>query len=120
MTWKFNEDTPIYLQIMEVIKVDIVNGNYQSGDKLKAVRDLATECGVNPNTVQRAYSELEREGLVQSERTSGRYVTITKEKIAELRDALSQRYIEDLFRHLKDIGMNEKQIKQAIAKWEDE
>ena len=120
MEWKFSDDVPIYLQIIEKMKTDIVAGNYKSKDKLPAVRDLAMEAGVNPNTVQRAYAELERQGLVQSERTSGRYVSIDDKKIEELRKDLSDTYIRDLFKKLKDLGMDDKTIKDVLSKWRDE
>ena len=120
MTWKFSDDTPIYLQIIEAIKTDIVSGKYKSGDRLPAVRDLAFDAGVNPNTVQRAYAELERQGLVQSERTSGRFVSIDDEKIEELRKDLSDDYIRDLFKKLRDLGMNDKMIRDILGKWREE
>ncbi|MBR4469767.1 MAG: GntR family transcriptional regulator [Erysipelotrichaceae bacterium] len=118
MGWKFSDDIPIYLQIIELLKVDIVSGKYQSGDKLPAVRDLAMEIGVNPNTVQKAFAELERQGLVQSERTSGRYVIIDEKKMKELRDDLSDSYIRDLFVKLRNLGMDDQAIRDAVNRWE--
>ena len=70
MKWKFDENTPIYLQIVEQIKAQIATGQLKAGDKLPAVRELAVEAGVNPNTMQKALSQLEREGLLYSVRTS--------------------------------------------------
>jgi len=119
MGWKFTDETPIYLQIVEMIKTEIVSGKYHSGDKLPAVRDLALEAGVNPNTVQKAFSELERQGLVRSERTSGRFVEIDVKEIEILRNSLSDSYIKELFMHLKQLGMDEKRIKEAVSNWED-
>ena len=118
MVWKFSDDIPIYLQIIELLKVDIVSGKYQSGDKLPAVRDLAMEIGVNPNTVQKAFAELERQGLVQSERTSGRYVSIDEKKMKELCDDLSDSYIRDLFVKLRNLGMDDQAIRDAVNRWE--
>lgn len=120
MKWKFSDDVPIYLQIIELMKVDIVSGKYSSGDKLPAVRDLAMEAGVNPNTVQRAYAELERQGLVQSERTAGRYVSIDDEKISELRKDLADTYIAQMFESLRNLGMNDQTIRDVLGKWEDQ
>ncbi|MBQ6333889.1 MAG: GntR family transcriptional regulator [Erysipelotrichaceae bacterium] len=119
MAWKFSDDIPIYLQIIELMKIDIVSGKYASGDRLPAVRDLAAEVSVNPNTVQRAYAELERLGLVQSERTSGRYVSIDEKKIEALRKDLSEGYIAELFKRLKDLGMDDQMIREALNNWED-
>ncbi len=120
MKWKFSDDVPIYLQIIELMKVDIVSGKYSSGDKLPAVRDLAMEAGVNPNTVQRAYAELERQGLVQSERTAGRYVSIDDEKISDLRKDLADTYIAQMFESLRKLGMDDQTIRDVLGKWEDQ
>ena len=119
MEWKFSDDVPIYLQIIEMMKTDIVSGKYKSGDRLPAVRDLAMEAGVNPNTVQRAYAELERQGLVQSERTSGRFVSIDEKKIQELRKDLSEQSIREFFAKLRKLGMEDRTIKDAVNGWED-
>ena len=119
MEWKFSDDVPIYLQIIEMMKIDIVSGKYKSGDRLPAVRDLAMETGVNPNTVQRAYTELERQGLVQSERTSGRFVSIDEKKIEELRKDVADEYIRDLYTKLRKLGMDDKKIRDAVNRWED-
>ena len=74
MSWNFSNDVPIYLQIMEHFKVQIASGKLEVGDKIQPVRELALEAGVNPNTMQKALSELEREGYLESQRTSGRFV----------------------------------------------
>ena len=120
MKWKFTDDVPIYLQMMQQLKTAIVSGQYQAGDRLPAVRDLAAEAGVNPNTVQRAYSELEREGLVQSERTSGRFVSIDETKMEELKKELSEGYIKELFTRLRALGMGDQEITDAVTKWKEE
>lgn len=114
MDYKFNDNIPIYIQLVEMIKTDIVSGKYQPGDKLPAVRDMAMELGVNPNTVQRAFSELEREDLVKSDRTNGRYVTDDKKKISELLKVLSEKYIDELFEKLNSLGMSDGQIVKMI------
>ena len=114
MDYRFNDNIPIYIQLVEMIKTDIVSGKYQPGDKLPAVRDMAMELGVNPNTVQRAFSELEREDLVKSDRTNGRYVTEDKKKIKELLKVLSEKYIDELFEKLNSLGMSDGQIIKMI------
>ena len=78
MAWTLDSDRPIFLQIVERIQTDIVSGRYQPGDKLPSVRDLAAEASVNPNTMQKAFAELERTGLVYSRRT-----TLATEKMEE-------------------------------------
>ena len=120
MKWKFTDDVPIYLQMIEQMKTAIVSGQYKANDRLPAVRDLAAEAGVNPNTVQRAYSELEREGLVQSERTSGRFVSIDEAKMEELKNELSNGYIKELFARLRALGMDDQEIANAVKKWKEE
>ena len=75
MPWDLDDDRPIYLQLMERIQQDIISGIYKPGDKIPSVRDLALDAAVNPNTMQKALSELERSGLVYSQRTSGRFIT---------------------------------------------
>ena len=114
MDYRFNDNIPIYIQLVEMIKTDIVSGKYQPGDKLPAVRDMAMELGVNPNTVQRAFSELEREELVKSDRTNGRYVTDDKKKIKGLLEILSEKYINELFEKLNSLGMSNGQIVKMI------
>ena len=74
MSWNLDSSRPIYAQIIEKVSLNIVSGKYQPGDKLPSVRDLAAQAGVSPNTMQKALSELERENLVHSVRTSGRFV----------------------------------------------
>ena len=81
MEWTFRSDQPIYAQMSRQLSAAIVTGYYSPGQRLPSVRDIAMDAGVNPNTVQRALAELERDGLVFSQRTSGRFVTEDPEKI---------------------------------------
>ena len=117
MAWIFKDGIPIYQQIVQIMKVRIASGTYLSGEKIPAVRDLAIEAGVNPNTMQRALSELEREGLVQSERTSGRFVTNDTEVLKNLRDALAIDYIREMAENLKKLGMSPDEIIFAITNY---
>lgn len=89
MNWQFSNDVPIYAQLIGQIRAGIVSGAFSPGERLPSVRDLAMEAGVNPNTMQRALTELERDGLVYSQRTSGRYVTEDQTAIMEARHALA-------------------------------
>ncbi len=89
MDWVFRADAPIYTQLCEFLTVAIVSGVYAPGDRLPAVRDLAVDAGVNPNTVQRALAELERRGLVYSQRTAGRFVTENTALIEQERERLA-------------------------------
>ena len=93
MPWNLDNDRPIYLQIIERISMDIVSGVYRAGDKLPSVRELAASAAVNPNTMQKALSELERSGLVYTQRTSGRYITEDTGLIQEVRLKLAEEQI---------------------------
>lgn len=119
MAWKFDNNSPIYIQIGEIIKQKIINGEYKLGDKLPAVRDLAIEAGANPNTIQRAYSDLEREGLVKSDRTNGRFVTEDIDIINNLKEELSSKYIKELFSNLNSLGLSVEEIKNLVNNWEE-
>jgi DNA-binding transcriptional regulator YhcF (GntR family) len=81
------------------------------------VRDLALDAGVNPNTMQRALAELERIGLVHSERTSGRFVTDDESILGELHKKLAGRYFDELEEKLIKLGMNEEELKAAAGQW---
>ena len=120
MEWVFKEGLPIYTQLMEQIKLRIAGGTFRPGEKIPPVRELAVEAGVNPNTVQRALSELEREGLLHSVRTSGRYVTEEKKMLEDLQKTLSEKFIQELFENLNKLGMNRSQIVAAVTQWAKE
>ena len=81
MPWELNSTEPIYTQIINRLQMDIVSGNYQPGEKLPSVREIAAEASVNPNTMQKAFAELERIGLVYTQRTNGRFITEDKDLI---------------------------------------
>lgn len=111
MPWNLNSDRPIFIQIVEIIKLSIISGKYAPGDKLPSVRDLAQEAAVNPNTMQKALSELERTGLVYSQRTSGRFITEDVKMIEELKSALAKEKIEEFLESMQQLGFkNEETI----------
>ena len=110
MAWEFKNGVPIYLQIVDGIKIRIAGGELPPGSKIPSVRDLAAEAGVNPNTMQRALTQLEQEGLLHAQRTSGRYVTEDEQKMKELRRSLSEKYVEELFTQLSRLGMTREEI----------
>ena len=90
MEWRIADDSPIYVQLARQLRRGIASGEYRPGEKLPPVRELAFSAGVNPNTMQRAMTELEREGLVFPQRTSGRFVTEDAELISRARDRLAK------------------------------
>jgi len=97
------------------IKLRIISGETAAGEKLPAVRDMAVEAGVNPNTVQRAYAELEREGLVFSQRTSGRFVTEDKGVIDKMKDEMAAKQIELFFKSMAAIGFDADEVLKLIS-----
>ena len=114
MAWEFSNSAPIYLQLVEAIKLQIISGQIKAGEKLNSVRDLAEEAGVNPNTMQKALAELEREDLIYSVRTSGRFVNEDKGIIKKMRSQLADKKIEDLFESLYKLGYTEDEISAVI------
>ena len=117
MEWNFKNGIPIYTQIIDEMTMRIASGAYQPGEKLPSVRDLAMGAGVNPNTMQRALAELERRGLVFSERTSGRFVTKEDGVLKELHEDLAKKYFEELAEKLRKIGMTGEEIAGAVKRW---
>ncbi len=110
MAWNLNSDRPIYAQILEVIQLRIIAGQYKSGDKIPSVRELAAEAGGNPNTMQKALSELERSGLVMAQRTSGRIVTEDMDMIKQTRNMLAKEQVDLFISKMKELGFNKKEI----------
>ncbi len=110
MEWVFRNDLPIYSQLVDKIKLGIVSGALAPGERLASVRDLAMEAGVNPNTMQRALQELEREGLVFSQRTAGRFVTEDITVIDEIKKMLARSQIESFLAGMKELGYDREEI----------
>ena len=110
MQWEFSNDAPIYTQLIQQIKVGIVTGGFPPGERLPSVRDLATEAGVNPNTMQRALAELERDGLVYSQRTAGRFVTEDETMIQLAKRGLAERHIKTFLEAMLRLGFQQEEI----------
>lgn len=104
MSWELKNDRPIYTQLMDQITLKIVSGEYKSGEKLPSVRDLATEAAVNPNTMQKALTELERINLVYSVRTSGRFITEDIDMIKDMQENLAKNEIKEFLKKMQKIG----------------
>ena len=120
MDWSFNNDMPIYTQLVDKIKLSIVSGQLTPGEKLSTVRDLAAEAKVNPNTMQRAFQELEREGLVFSQRSSGRYVTEDVEIIMEAKKAMARQYVQSFMKSMEQLGYTGEEILRLLEEGEKE
>lgn len=116
MEWNLDPSRPIYQQIIEKVETEIASGRYQPGQQLPSVRELALEAGVNPNTMQRALSELERGGLVTSRRTSGRFITEDGNMIGETRNAIADRQIRIFLEKMADLGMTKKELLKRMEK----
>lgn len=115
MSWNLDSDRPIFLQIVERIQMDIISGKYKPGDKLPSVRDMANEAAVNPNTMQKAFAELERTGLVFSQRTSGRFITEDVELITNLKSELAQEKINEFLESMHKLGFEKDEMLSLIT-----
>lgn len=116
MQWQIRGDRPIYQQLMERLTEEIVSGQLQPGEKVPPVRELAAEAGVNPNTMQRALADLEREGLLYTNRTSGRYVTEDSQMIDSVREKIAADRIAEFLAGMSQLGYNEQQIEALLRK----
>ena len=111
-----DKDRSVRIQIIEKIQMDIISGLYAPGDKLPSVRELAQKAAVNPNTMQKALSELERTGLVYSQRTSGRYITEDTAMIAELKSTLAQDIVTQFLENMLRLGIPKEEVIPLISK----
>jgi DNA-binding transcriptional regulator YhcF (GntR family) len=110
----FQTERPIYLQLMDEIKGQIAAGRLGPGAKIDSIRELAAFYAVNPNTVQRALSELEREGLLSTKRASGKTVTEDTGMIRELRAELAGRRIEAFLSAMEALGFGAGEIREIF------
>ena len=114
MSWKIDDGRPIWTQLKEQMIKRIVSGTYSSGEKLPSVRDLAGEAGVNPNTMQKALAELEREGVLYSQRTAGRFVADRVAGGGSLREELSKKHIQTYVDNMRSLGYADSEICAAL------
>ena len=110
MEWHIRADLPIYAQLIFQIKLAIVSGEYLPGERLASVRELAMDAGVNPNTMHRALQELEREGMVYTQRTSGRFVTEDTKVIESAKKHLAEDRIKDFLEQMGRLGYPKEEI----------
>ena len=114
MAWDLDADRPIYAQLVERIQMQIVSGQYPAGGKLPSVRELAAVAAVNPNTMQKAFAELERSGLIITQRTNGRTVTDDQQKIRDIKEALAQEHVNNFFTKMKELGYTEQEAVELL------
>ncbi|NLJ77873.1 MAG: GntR family transcriptional regulator [Tissierellia bacterium] len=117
---EFNDNLPIYIQIMNLIRSKVVSGEIGGGDRLLSVREFSKQLKVNPNTIQRTYQELEREGLVFTQRGKGTFVTEDLETIRNLKRDMASAIVENFMLKMKKMGFNSEDIVQIISEWIEE
>ena len=118
MQWQFSNDAPIYAQLIRGVQIRIVAGVFPPGERLPSVRDLAAEAGVNPNTMQRALAQLEAEGLVYTERTTGRFVTEDTALLEQLRDETARAMTAEYLEKMRGIGYGPAEAAKLMTGWE--
>jgi GntR family transcriptional regulator len=110
LVWNIESDRPVYVQLVEQIKRKIVAGEYKAGDRVPSVRELAGSAAVNPNTMQKALAELERVGLMYSQRTSGRFITEDEKMINDLKKEIALEQIDTFIGNMVAMGIGKSEI----------
>lgn len=118
MNFVFDNDRPIYIQLVEQIKMHIISGKFKPGERLLSVRDLALQMKVNPNTMQRALVELENINLIYTERTNGKYVTTDEKLIKNYRDDYAKEKVLKYFNDMKELGYAKEDAIKYLKEWE--
>lgn len=114
MRWIFHNESPIYAQVTERVERMIVSGALPPGERLPSVRVFAQEAGINPNTMQKALTELERSGLIYSQRTAGHFVTEDQAVIAQAREALAEIQTERFLQSMQELGFTSAQAAELL------
>jgi DNA-binding transcriptional regulator YhcF (GntR family) len=120
MAWSFSSDRAVYLQIAERIKKSVLSGVYPPGEQIPSVRQLALEAAVNPNTVQKAFTELEDQGIILSRGTQGRFVTEDTETIEGCRMEMAQQYVLAFLQDIGQLGISREQAQSMIKEADNE
>ena len=118
MNFEFDNNIPIYIQLVENIKLEIISGKLKPGDRLPSVRDLALSTKVNPNTMQKALQELENLKLIYTERTNGKYITMDEKLISEYRDDYANELSKKYFTNMETLGFSKKETIKYIKNLE--
>ncbi len=111
MIWSFSGNKPVYQQIMEILRYAVIRGEYGPGDRIPSVRDMAAMACVNPNTMQRAVSELEHEGMLISHGTVGRFITEDEGILGNMKLKAQQALVQDFALRFREMGLS---IEQAV------
>ncbi len=115
MAWELDAERPIYAQLVERIQMQIISGFYPPGSRLPSVRELAAEAAVNPNTMQKAFAELEGSGLVITQRTNGRTVTEDEDLIREIRTGLAKELADGFLGKMKELGYTKSEAVELLG-----
>lgn len=110
MAKEFETSKPIYLQIADHVFQKIIREELKPGDKLPSVREMAVQMGVNPNTIQRTYSEMERMGVVETRRGQGTFIVENSEIITELKQTIQLEVISSFVKKMKDLGFSKEEM----------
>lgn len=111
---QYDSKTPIYIQVINAIKLDIINERIKPGEKLPSSRDLAVQYTINPNTAARVYQELEREGVCYTKRGMGTFVTDEKETIIQCRHEMAQSCLNDFLKNISELGISREEAIEMI------
>ncbi len=117
MSFDFDNNAPIYLQLVEQIKINIISGTLRCGERLPSVRDLALSNKVNPNTMQKALLELEAEGLIFTERTNGKFVTTNQQLIDNFKKEYADSLADKFFSAMENIGFTKKEALEYLKEY---
>ena len=120
MKWEIRPDRPVYVQLVERLEAAILTGEYPPGQRVPAVRELAAQAAVNPNTMQRAFAQLEQEGLLYTQRTSGRFVTEDEERIMDMKNELAKELIRDFWKNMEQLGFGRQQTLTLLTTMKEE
>ncbi len=113
---KYEENMPIYLQIIQKVKADIISGKLKGGEKMPSVREFSETFKVNPNTVQRVFQELEREGITYSQRGIGTFVAEGAELVNQLKATQAQGYAQRFADQMLELGLSNQEIVSYLKK----
>lgn len=119
MIWKLNTDEPVYIQLMGIIRGAVLAGEYPPGGRVPSVRELATAARVNPNTMQRALSELEREGVLVSQGTLGRTVTEDDAVLTALKERAVHELAVSCAEKFKQLGISPQKAGELLQSLEE-
>ncbi|MBS4209288.1 GntR family transcriptional regulator [Bacillus sp. FJAT-50079] len=120
MAKEFIASKPIYIQIAEKIFQQMIRGEIKPGEKLPSVREMAIQSGVNPNTIQRTYTEMERMGVVETKRGQGTFIVENQSIVEELKQTMQREIIEQFVISMRELGLSKEQMKSGLEEFFEE